>query len=227
MANWVQLNTNDAASYVLERLIYLHDFIMTFLVIILSLISMTIMWAILNKHIDKQIVENRSLERAWTIFPILVLLIIEIPSLIVLYQIEEEPFETIIMKAVGHQWYWSYEYNEIGSNSLIECYGISRQDNMPDNFAILDTEPRLCVPYEVPVKLLVTSADVLHAWTIPSLGVKADACPGRLNQLILTPFRTGIFFGQCSEICGANHRFMPICLEVVDRERFVEWLMVK
>ena len=130
------------------------------------------------------------------------------------------------MKSIGHQWFWSYQYPGLkASNKEIEfdAYMIKPEKG---KFRLLEVDNRLIVPTNCPIRMLTTSSDVLHSWTVPSLGVKADACPGRLNQIFFTLIRPGVFFGQCSEICGANHRFIPISVEAIPLRIFLKWRRV-
>ena len=145
------------------------------------------------------------------------------PSLLLLYTLDERQPGALTLKAVGHQWYWSYEYCDLwigGEPLAFDSYIKPEGAGLP---RVLDTDNRVVLPYEIGVRALVSRADVLHAWAVPSLGVKADACPGRLNQMTFTAYRPGVAFGQCSEICGANHRFMPIALELVRAGAFLQW----
>lgn len=143
------------------------------------------------------------------------------PSLKILYFIDEifNPYFSI--KAIGHQWYWSYEYPEF-NNYEINCY-INNNLNI-NQFRLLETDNRLIIPFKISLRLVVSSIDVIHSWTIQSLGIKVDAVPGRINQLNLFSIRPGLFFGQCSEICGINHSFIPIILERTDYYNFINWI---
>ena len=145
----------------------------------------------------------------------MVLVAIAIPSLRLLYIIDDIGTPSMTVKSVGHQWYWSYEYSDFFS-SEIDSYMV------PSPLRLLDCDNRLLLAAQTPIRVLVTSADVLHSWTVPVLGIKADAVPGRLNQLSLFRDRAGVFFGQCSEICGRNHRFIPIAVEVLILQCYVD-----
>lgn len=127
------------------------------------------------------------------------------------------------MKTIGHQWYWSYEYTDF-KNTEFDSYIIQNNDLSPQNFRLLDVDNRIVLPFNSQIRLIVTAADVLHSWTIPSLSVKIDATPGRLNQTRFFLNRTGLLFGQCSEICGANHRFIPISIERISPSYFIKWI---
>ena len=131
-----------------------------------------------------------------------------------LYLIDEIHNPVVTLKTVGHQWYWSYEYSDF-ITLVFDSYKIQQEDQQINTFRILDTDNRVVLPVNSPVRIIVTAADVLHSWAVPRLGVKTDATPGRLNQTSFSINRPGLLYGQCSEICGANHRFMPIVIERV------------
>lgn len=167
------------------------------------------------------------MEIIWTIIPIIILIFIAIPSLKILYILEEiiNPFLTI--KITGRQWYWIYEYSDtffIDNKIKFDDFIIETLNLKNINFRLLDTEYGFVTPYNVPIRLLINSIDVIHSWTIPSLGIKVDAVPGRINQIIINSIRPGQYFGQCSEICGVNHRFIPILIERVSKQIFFFWL---
>lgn len=183
-----------------------------------------------NKYININLLERQMIECVWTIIPAVILIQIAIPSLILLYILDESIDSSITIKVIGHQWYWSYEYTDfwsISNNNQIEfdSYIIPSNELEENMFRLLDVDNRTIIPYNINIRMLISSADVLHSWTIPSLGVKADAIPGRLNQLKFISQRPGIFFGQCSEICGANHSFMPIVVEIVNIKNFLNWII--
>ena len=162
------------------------------------------------------------MEFIWTFFPVLILIRIAFPSLRVLYLLDESAYPDLSLKAVGHQWYWSYEYD--GFEWLrFDSYILPTPELKLGRFRLLEVDNRVVIPMDCCIRVLITAADVLHSWTIPSLGVKADAVPGRLNQVRFTLGIPGLFFGQCSEICGANHRFMPIVVERVSVDGFIKW----
>jgi len=184
---------------------------------------------LLNKFININLLERQIIECIWTIIPAIILVQIAIPSLLLLYMLEESIDSSLTIKVLGHQWYWRYEYTDfwsISKNVQIEfdSYIIPTNELETNIFRLLDVDNRTIVPYSVHIRILISSADVLHAWTVPSLGVKADAMPGRLNQVKFIRQRPGIFFGQCSEICGANHRFIPIVIEIININYFLNWI---
>ncbi len=227
-----QLGFQTPASPIAEGIISFHDDLMIFLTLIF-LFVLYILYACLEAFTNKEgtsvrLVHASVLEIVWTIVPALILVVIAIPSFSLLYSIDEiiEPLYTI--KVIGHQWYWSYEVlqsdllewaegsdNEaISTSGSFDSYMLAEDEiNVGEylkSYRLLSVDNHLFIPTETNVRVLVTSSDVLHSWAVPSLGVKLDACPGRLNQLSVFIKRDGLYYGQCSEICGVNHGFMPI-----------------
>ena len=228
--NWGQFGLQDANSPIMEELIFLHDFINIILIFIITFVGFIMVSMLFNSFINKNLLERQIIECIWTIIPAIILIQIAIPSLLLLYMLDESIDSNLTIKAIGHQWYWSYEYRDfwaIGNGSQVEfdAYIIPTNELTRDIFRLLDVDTRIVVPFNIHVRVLISSADVLHAWTVPSLGVKADAVPGRLNQVKFIAQRAGLFFGQCSEICGANHRFIPIVLEIVNSKTFLNWII--
>lgn len=225
MSSWSQLNLQDAFSPVMEEFIYFHDFTNIILLFILTFVGTILARILVNKVIHKSLLEGQILECIWTLIPALILIQIALPSLVLLYTLEEYRGEKgISLKATGHQWYWRYEYPELRNNienKNFDSYIIQDQDLKQGEFRLLDTDNRVRLPSQIPIRILVTRADVLHAWAIPSLGLKVDAVPGRLNQLRVEINAVGVFYGQCSEICGANHRFIPIAVQFIKIEDWV------
>nr|YP_009773430.1 cytochrome c oxidase subunit II [Acanthochitona avicula]QIZ12677.1 cytochrome c oxidase subunit II [Acanthochitona avicula] len=224
MAFWGQWGFQDAASPMMEQLIFFHDHAMLVLVMIISLLSYAAVSLLGNLYVSRSTLESQEIETVWTILPAVVLVFLALPSLRLLYLLDEVEEPALTIKAVGHQWYWSYEYSDF-LNLEFDSYMIPLEDLESGDYRLLDVDHRSVVPMKTKVRVLVTAADVLHSWTVPSLGIKADAVPGRLNQLSFFSNYPGVFYGQCSEICGANHSFMPIVLEVVDSGSFINWIM--
>ena len=175
-------------------------------------------------------VHGTVIEIVWTITPALILVVIAIPSFSLLYSMDEVISPNITVKAIGHQWYWSYEYSDfiLDNDSDITYDSYMVPGDLWDNpqkqygFRLLEAQYYMLLPYKAHVRLITTSADVIHSWAVPSFGVKLDACPGRLNQTSIYIKRTGRFFGQCSEICGVNHGFMPIAVVVAPQKVFID-----
>lgn len=156
--------------------------------------------------------------------PAVTLIFIALPSLKLLYLLDEINNPLISIKTIGHQWYWSYEYSDF-KNIEFDSYIIPTNELKNDSFRLLDVDNRVVLPFNSQIRIIVTAADVLHSWTIPALRVKIDATPGRLNQIRFIINRAGLLFGQCSEICGANHRFIPIVIERISPNYFIKWII--
>nr|YP_010296732.1 cytochrome c oxidase subunit II [Bohadschia argus]UMI33338.1 cytochrome c oxidase subunit II [Bohadschia argus] len=223
MATWTQFGLQDASSPLMEELVYFHDYTLIILTLITILVFYGLLSLLSSSFTNRFFLEGQELETIWTIIPALILIFIAFPSLQLLYLMDEvnNPFLTI--KAIGHQWYWSYEYTDYYEIEF-DSYMIPTSDLSEGQPRLLEVDNRLVLPYQNPIRILVSSADVLHSWAVPSLGVKMDAVPGRLNQTSFLINRTGLFYGQCSEICGANHSFMPIVIESVPFNTFESWI---
>nr|YP_009144155.1 cytochrome c oxidase subunit II [Trichopodus microlepis]YP_009256182.1 cytochrome c oxidase subunit II [Trichopodus trichopterus]AJW75149.1 cytochrome c oxidase subunit II [Trichopodus trichopterus]AKH04400.1 cytochrome c oxidase subunit II [Trichopodus microlepis] len=228
MAHPSQLGFQDAASPVMEELLHFHDHALMIVLLISVLVLYIIVAMVTTKLTNKNILDSQEIEIIWTVLPAIILIMIALPSLRILYLMDEINDPHLTIKAVGHQWYWSYEYTDY-ENLEFDSYMVPTQDLIPGQFRLLETDHRMVIPVESPVRVMVTAEDVLHSWAIPSLGIKLDAVPGRLNQTAFIASRPGIFYGQCSEICGANHSFMPIVVEAVPLKHFENWsyLMIK
>ena len=224
MSLWGQLGFQDAASPLMEELIFFHDHAIIILIIIIRLVGYAAVSLIMNKYTCRSLVEGQEIETIWTIIPAVILVFLALPSLRLLYLLDEVGNCSLTVKSIGHQWYWSYEYSDF-SNIEFDSYIIPTNELEPGDFRLLEVDHRVVLPTQTDVRVLVTSADVIHSWTVPSLGVKVDAIPGRLNQLGFFIKYPGVFYGQCSEICGANHSFMPIVVEAVPLKNFMEWVI--
>nr|ADB12958.1 cytochrome oxidase subunit II [Otiorhynchus ovatus] len=224
MSTWKIITLQDSASPLMEQLMFFHDHTMLILIIITVLVSQMLVGMIFNKFIHRYLLEGQLIELIWTILPATTLILIALPSLRILYIMDEVNNPIISIKSIGHQWYWSYEYPDY-KNLSFDSYMIPTNELKLSNFRLLETDTRMVIPFMTQIRLIVTSADVIHSWTIPSLGLKIDGTPGRLNQINFSINRTGIFYGQCSEICGANHSFMPIVIESISPSLFLKWLL--
>jgi len=193
------------------------------LILIISIVGFNLFSTIHNTNIDQHIIESQGLELFWTIIPSFILIFIGLPSIRLLYLLDEVYNPAITIKTIGHQWYWSYEYSDF-INLEFDSYIIPSNEIRINIFRLIDVDNRIIVPLNSQVRTLITAADVLHSWTVPRMGIKADAVPGRLNQVNFYTNRPGLFFGQCSEICGANHRFMPIVIETIPGKNFIKWV---
>nr|YP_009555976.1 cytochrome c oxidase subunit II [Myllocerinus aurolineatus]QBF03595.1 cytochrome c oxidase subunit II [Myllocerinus aurolineatus] len=223
MSTWKNILLQDSASPIMEQLMFFHDHTLTILIIITILVGQMLTSMLFNKLINRYLLEGQLIEMIWTILPAITLILIALPSLRLLYIMDEINNPMITIKAIGHQWYWSYEYSDY-KNIEFDSYMIPSNELDLMNFRLLDVDNRVIVPFNTQIRLIVTSADVIHSWTIPSLGVKIDGTPGRLNQTNFSVNRTGLLFGQCSEICGANHSFMPIVMESISPQYFLNWI---
>uniref|UniRef100_A0AB39CC27 Cytochrome c oxidase subunit 2 n=1 Tax=Dolomena robusta TaxID=3241546 RepID=A0AB39CC27_9CAEN len=224
MSLWGQLGFQDAASPLMEELIFFHDHAMMILVMIISLVGYAAVSLMVNKYTCRSLVEGQEIETIWTIIPAVILIFLALPSLRLLYLLDEVGDCNLTVKSIGHQWYWSYEYSDF-LNIEFDSYMVPTNELEKGDFRLLEVDHRVVLPTQTDIRVLVTSADVIHSWTVPSLGVKADAIPGRLNQLSFFIKYPGVFYGQCSEICGANHSFMPIVVEAIPLENFMEWVV--
>uniref|UniRef100_UPI00300289D5 cytochrome c oxidase subunit II n=1 Tax=Perlodinella shennongjia TaxID=3111799 RepID=UPI00300289D5 len=223
MATWANLSLQDSASPMMEQLTFFHDHALLILIMITTLVSYIMATLFFNPLINRFLLDGQTIEMIWTILPAITLIFIALPSLRLLYLLDEVSDPALTIKTIGHQWYWSYEYSDF-SNIEFDAYMIPYHEMSNDGFRLLDVDNRAVLPMNTQIRVLVTAADVLHSWTVPALGVKVDATPGRLNQISFLLSRPGVFFGQCSEICGANHSFMPIVIESVPTRTFINWV---
>lgn len=251
-----QMTFQPAATEIMERIISFHDLLM--IIITLTTIFVFALLAYVIVKFNRKANPTPSttshhvgLEIAWTLIPVLILVVIAIPSFKLLYYQDTIPDADVVIKATGNQWYWSYEYpeeNGLGFDSIMlpdsyfademtEAVAAERasvvadiqhllaMDKEPEMYRLLETDTRIVVPVNKNVKLVVTASDVIHAWTIPAFGVKVDAVPGRINELWFNATEIGTYYGQCSELCGVRHAFMPIVVQVVTDEEYAAWLV--
>nr|YP_005255126.1 cytochrome c oxidase subunit II [Fergusonina taylori]ADY85993.1 cytochrome c oxidase subunit II [Fergusonina taylori] len=225
MPTWTLLSLQDSASPLMEQLTFFHDHTLLILLMITVFVSYLMSSLLYNKYTNRFLLHGQTIEIIWTILPAFILLFIAMPSLRLLYLLDEINTPMITLKSIGHQWYWSYEYSDF-MNIEFDAYMIPKtEQNLNNNFRLLDVDNRISIPVNAQIRILVSATDVIHSWTIPSLGVKVDGTPGRLNQTNFFINRPGLFFGQCSEICGANHSFMPIAIESVPVNKFIKWIL--
>lgn len=223
MATWSNFNLQDRNSPIIEQLNFFHDHTLLILLIITIIVRYLIIILFFNKLTNRFLLHGQTIEIIWTIIPAIILIFIALPSLRLLYLLDEINNPSISLKTIGHQWYWRYEYSDF-SNIEFDSYIIPNNEILENSFRLLDVDNRIILPSNNQIRILVSAADVLHSWTIPSLGIKVDATPGRLNQTNFIINRTGLFFGQCSEICGANHSFIPIVIERIPSKYFIKWV---
>nr|YP_010626118.1 cytochrome c oxidase subunit II [Inocellia tibetana]WBK02942.1 cytochrome c oxidase subunit II [Inocellia tibetana] len=223
MNTWNNYLLLDAQSPLMEQLTFFHDHTLLILIMITILVIYLMSSLYFNKYINRFLLEGQLIELIWTILPAITLIFIALPSLRLLYLMDELNNPLITLKSIGHQWYWSYEYTDFLKNSF-DSYMVQINNLTKTSFRLLDVDNNVILPFMAQIRLLATATDVIHSWTVPSLGVKIDATPGRLNQTNFFMNQPGLFFGQCSEICGANHSFMPIVIESTSLKNFLNWL---
>jgi cytochrome c oxidase subunit 2 len=229
-----QLGFQDSAAPGFSGIVDLHNTISFYLVVI----SVSVFWVLFNiiYYYDanknpiayKYLTHGSVLELIWTVSPAFILIAIAFPSFRLLYIMDEVLAPTMTIKVVGHQWYWSYEYSDFITDSgdaiEFDSYMVPESDLELGQFRLLDVDNKLVIPADCHIRLIITATDVIHSFAVPSLGLKLDAVPGRLNQISFIAERLGTFYGQCSEICGVWHGFMPICVEAVSDNDFLVWL---
>nr|YP_010321639.1 cytochrome c oxidase subunit II [Chironomus nipponensis]UKO31632.1 cytochrome c oxidase subunit 2 [Chironomus nipponensis]UZS77079.1 cytochrome c oxidase subunit II [Chironomus nipponensis] len=223
MATWANLGLQDSNSPIMEQLNFFHDHALLIIILVTLSVGYLMGTLFFNKLNNRYLLHGQTIEVIWTILPAIILLFIAFPSLRILYLLDEVNNPSISLKTIGHQWYWSYEYSDF-SGVEFDSYMIPQNEMSLDTFRLLDVDNRVILPINNQIRILVSATDVLHSWAIPSLGVKIDASPGRLNQTNFFINRPGLFFGQCSEICGANHSFMPIVIESIPTNHFIKWI---
>jgi len=236
--NW-QFGFQDPATPVALGIFRFHHDLMFLLIMVVIFVSWVLFRVLVlfsngANLVSTGVVHGTLLEIVWTLVPALILVVVAIPSFSLLYSIDEFVEPRVTVKIIGHQWYWSYEYADYGDSLdfdreglCFDSYMLADDDLSLGNLRLLEVDNRMVLPRETHIRLVVTAADVLHCWAIPSFGVKMDACPGRLNQVSLFIDRPGTFYGQCSEICGVNHGFIPIAVEVVPLEQYIVWVVRK
>jgi cytochrome c oxidase subunit 2 len=232
-----QLGVQDPATPSMEGMLFFHNYLVFFLILIGSFVFWMLYHVLVNYNefsnpISKKFTHSSLLEIVWTIVPAIILVLIAIPSFALLYSTDELIDPVVTLKVIGHKWYWSYEYSDYatleGGDTLnFDSYMIPTSDLVKGSFRLLEVDNRVVLPINTHIRVLVTAADVLHSWAVPSFGIKVDACPGRLSQASLFIKREGVYYGQCSEICGVNHGFMPIVVRGVTTSRFTNWIAAK
>ena len=229
-----QIGFQDGASPTFEGITELHNAIFFYLLVILVGVCWVLGSIIANFSSSKTSLvykyanHGTLIELVWTITPAFILIAIAFPSFKLLYLMDEVISPSMTIKVVGHQWYWSYEYSdyvtESGDAIEFDSYMIPESDLELGQFRLLDVDNKMIIPADCHIRLIVTGADVIHSFAVPSLGLKLDCVPGRLNQVSFLAERAGTFYGQCSEICGVWHGFMPIVVEAVPASEFLVWI---
>jgi cytochrome c oxidase subunit 2 len=222
-----EMNLPPPASPIAEQIHSFHDLLLWVIGLITLFVLVLLIYACVRFRESRNPVPSKRshhtvLEVVWTAVPVLILVIIAIPSFKLLYFADVVPESELTVKAIGHQWYWSYEYPDNG-NFTFDSLMIPDSDIKDGQLRLLETDNRVVLPVGVNIRVQVTAADVLHSWAMPQFGVKVDAVPGRLNELWVNINEPGTYYGQCSELCGANHGFMPITIEAVSPDAFKSW----
>ncbi len=220
-----QMGMQTPASEVADRIHAFHSlllWIITAITIFVLALLVYVMWRFRESRnpVPTRTSHNTLIEVLWTVIPIMILVIIAIPSFKLLYYEERIPPADLTVKVTGHQWYWSYDYPD---NGKIQFDSMLPDENPKTGLRLLDVDNRMIVPVHANVRILVASDDVIHAWVVPSLGLQVNAVPGRLNELWVNIDREGVYYGQCTQLCGVNHGFMPIVVEAVSKDKFTSW----
>ena len=223
-----QLGFQNPASDGMRDIVNFHNNLLLPIIIAISVFVLFLMiYACVRFRASKNPVpskttHNVAVEVLWTLIPCLILIVMAVPSFKILYKQDTIPKAEVTIKAIGYQWYWGYEYPD--ENIIFESYMIKEEDLKKNQPRLLTVDNEVVVPVNKVVKVLITANDVLHAWALPSFGVKRDAVPGRINETWFKAEKVGTYYGQCSELCGIQHAFMPITVRVVSEEDYAEWL---
>lgn len=223
------LSFQEAASPLAERIHDFHDMMLWIIIAIALFVLALLIWVIIRYNhkanpTPKQFTHNVMIEVIWTVIPIIILIVIAIPSFKVLYYNDRAENTEMTLKIVGNQWYWNYEYPDHG-NIKFDSYMIPDAEITDDQKRLLSTDTQVVLPVDTNIQLLISAGDVLHSWTIPAFGVKMDAVPGRWNETWVNISKPGIYYGQCSELCGKDHAYMPIEIKAVSKEEFKTWAL--
>ena len=222
-----QMGFQESASPIMDRILSLHNTLFILICVIAAIVTALLGYVMFRYSAERQKVASQTthhtlLEIVWTAIPAIIVVFIAIPSVKLIYFTDAEPKDALTIKVVGHQWYWTYEYPDQAIK--FDSYMIEDKDIQAGQIRLLEVDNRIVVPAGKPICLQITSADVLHSWAVPALGVKKDAVTGRLNQTWVQVDKPGVYFGQCSEICGMKHGFMPIVIQAVSPEEFEAWV---
>ena len=225
-----QMGFQPAASPVMEEIHAFNNmllWIISAIVVFVLGLLLYVMWRFSEKRnpTPSKTTHNTLIEVVWTVVPVIILVIIAIPSFRLLYFTDRDPENEIEMtiKAIGHQWYWSYEYPDHG-NFTFDAYMVADEDLEGDQLRLLTTDNAVVLPVDTNIRILVTASTVLHNFAMPSMGLKMDGVPGRINETWVRITREGTFYGQCSELCGTGHSYMPIMIQAVSKDAFAQWV---
>jgi cytochrome c oxidase subunit 2 len=225
-----QMTFQTAVSPVMEKIVNLHNdlmYLMTAIVIFVVVLLgyVCVKFSAKRNPVPQTFSHNVKLEIIWTLIPVIILMIIAVPTFRTLYYVERVENAEMTVKVVGYQWYWHYQYPDHG-NFEYDSYMINDKDLKEKQIRLLEVDNRVIIPVNTTVRFLVTAGDVIHSFAVPAFGIKTDAVPGRINETWVKVTKPGVYYGQCSELCGVNHAFMPIAVEVVSKEEFDEWIKV-
>ena len=225
--NW-QMGFNESVTTVMSDIVHLHDRILLPIIVAISVfVLFLLLYSIFKFRASKNPIPSKTshntfIEIMWTVIPCLILIVIAVPSFRLLYKQDIIPKADVTIKATGYQWYWGYEYPD--QNIAFDANMIDTKNLKSNQLRLLETDNHVVVPVNKVIKVLITANDVLHAWAVPSFGVKRDAVPGRINETWFKAEKEGVYYGQCSELCGSRHSFMPITVRVVSDKQYNEWL---
>lgn len=224
--NW-QTHFQEAGSTLMERFVHFHHLLLVIIITVVMFVFILLIYTCVRFHhknnpVPKKFTHNLMIEILWTIVPCIILVIIAIPSFRILYYADTLENMDMTIKVVGRQWYWQYEYPD--NKVAFDSYIISDSQLKPDQHRLLDVDNELVLPINTNIRILVTGGDVIHSFAVPALGLKTDAVPGRVNETWVRITKTGQYYGQCSELCGIGHGFMPISIKAVSPEDYNTWL---
>jgi len=223
-----QINFQRPATELMENIEWLHEFLMIIMsgvvVVVMFLIAFVcIRYNAKANPVPSKFTHNVLIEVIWTIIPVILLVIIAVPSFRILYYAEHPPKADMTLKVVGYQWYWHYIYPDNG-NLEFDSYMKDTKDLQPGEMRLLEVDNRVVLPAGKVIRIITTGADVIHSFAVPSFGIKIDTIPGKMNETWIKVNEPGVYYGQCSELCGVNHGFMPIAVEIVTEEQFAKWV---
>ena len=225
--NW-QMGYNESVTSVMDDIVHLHDrILLPIIVAICVFVLFLLLYSIIRFRASKNPIPSKTshntfIEILWTVIPCLILIVIAVPSFRLLYKQDVIPKADVTIKAIGYQWYWGYEYPD--QNIAFDANMVETKNLKPNQPRLLETDNHVVVPVNKVVKVLITANDVLHSCAVPSFGVKRDAIPGRINETWFKAEKEGVYYGQCSELCGSRHAFMPITVRVVSEKQYNDWL---
>ena len=224
-----QMGTQEAVTPVMEKLVEFHNFLLYLIFGISIFVLALLIYVIFRFHHKKNPIpskcsHNTTIEVVWTVVPLIIVGMILVPSIKILYYEEVIPESEMTLKVVGHQWYWHYDYEGADGGAIsFDSYIKPDSDLKDDEYRLLEVDNRVFLPVDTNIRVLITGADVIHSWAVPPFGVKVDAVPGRLNETWVNIKKEGVYYGQCSELCGVNHGFMSIAVEAVSKDKFDKW----